>query len=60
MEKIAFLNRKLYFIFQGVGPEKWVLEAAEYTMKRFAFMYGFTYGKMITNQKEAKEWRETI
>lgn len=55
VEQNAFANRKLYFIFQGAGPEKWMLEASEYTMKRFSALYGFTYCGMITNEKEANE-----
>lgn len=46
-------GRTLYFVFQGAGPEKWMLEAGEYTMKRFADLYGMTYGGMVTNQREA-------
>ena len=46
-------DRKLYFIFQGAAPEKWMLEAGEYTMKRFAALYGMTYGGMVTNKNEA-------
>lgn len=46
-------GRKLYFLFQGAGPEKWMLEAGEYTMKRFAKLYGMEYAGMITNRKEA-------
>ncbi|MGN1182969.1 MAG: flavodoxin family protein [Faecalibacillus sp.] len=48
-------GRDLYFIFQGAAPEKWMLEAGEYTMKRFASLYGMTYKGMITNRKEAKQ-----
>lgn len=32
----ALSGRTMYFLFQGAGPEKWMLEAGEYTMKRFA------------------------
>ena len=35
-------GRKLYFVFQGAAPEQWMLEAGEYTMKRFAGLYGMT------------------
>ena len=28
---------------QGAAPEKWQLEACEFTMKRFAGLYGFRY-----------------
>lgn len=49
----ALNGRKLYFVFQGAAPEKWMLEAGDYTMKRFAALYGMTYGGMVTNRKEA-------
>jgi multimeric flavodoxin WrbA len=48
-------GKKLYFLFQGAAPEKWMLEAGEYTMKRFAQLYGFTYAGMATNKDEAKQ-----
>ncbi len=50
-----FNGKKLVFVFQGAAPEKWMLEAGEYTMKRFAGLYGFTYLGMITNAAEAEE-----
>ena len=46
-------GRTLYFVFQGAAPEPWMLEAGEYTMRRFAMLYGMTYGGMVTNQTEA-------
>ena len=49
-----FKGKDLYFIMQGAAPEKWQLEACEFTMKRFAGLYGFSYKGMITNAKEAK------
>lgn len=48
-------GRKLYFVFQGAAPEKWMLEAGDYTMGRFAGLYGMTYGGMVTNSAEAKK-----
>ena len=48
------LKGKLFFLFQGAAPEKWMLEAGDYTMDRFARLYGLTYEGMATNQKEAK------
>ena len=39
--------------FQGAAPEKWMLEAGEYTMKRFAGLYGMKYAGMATNYSEA-------
>mgnify|MGYP001474556486 FL=1 len=53
-------GRKLYFVFQGAASEKWMLEAGEYTMKRFAGLYGMTYGGMATNKNEAAKLTKTI
>lgn len=50
-----FSGRTLYFLFQGAAPEKWMLEAGEYTMKRFAKLYGMHYAGMATNRKEAED-----
>lgn len=50
-----FSGKTLYFLFQGAAPETWMLEAGEYTMKRFAALYGMTYMGMASNGKEAKE-----
>lgn len=48
-------DKKFVFIFQGAAPEKWMLEAGDFTMKRFAAMYGMTYLGMVTNKAQAKE-----
>lgn len=48
-------GRKFVFLFQGAAPEKWMLERAEYTMDRFARMYGMEYIGMATDSKEAEK-----
>ena len=48
-------GRKLAFVFQGAAPEAWMLEKAEYTMSRFAKMYGMEYAGMVTNEREAEK-----
>ena len=53
-------GRRLYFVFQGAAPEKWMLEAGEYTMKRFAALYGMTYDGMATNKAEASKLSKDI
>ncbi len=53
-------GRKLYFVFQGAAPEKWMLEAGEYTMTRFAALYGMSYEGMATNMAEAEKLNKTI
>ena len=53
-------GRRLAFVFQGAAPEKWMLEAGDYTMKRFAGLYGMEYLGMATNAREAKAVSEKI
>lgn len=50
----ALAGRKFVFLFQGAAPELWMLEKAEYTMSRFARMYGMDYVGMATNKREAE------
>ena len=47
------LNGKLFFLYQGASPEKWMLDAGEFTIKRFGGLYGLDYQGMATNKKEA-------
>ena len=50
-----FSGRDMYAIVQGAAPEKWMLEACEYTMKRFAALMGFNYRGMLTSVSDAKK-----
>lgn len=59
-ENGEFSGRKLYFLFQGASPEKWMLEAGEYTMNRFAKLYGMEYAGMATNRNEAEKLGRSI
>lgn len=54
------LKGKMFFLFQGAAPEKWMLDAGNYTMERFAGLYGLTYEGMATNKSEAKELAKKI
>ena len=47
-------GRKLAFLYQGEAPEKWMLDAGEYTISRFARLYGLYYVGMAETQKDAK------
>lgn len=60
VENGSLKGRKLFFVFQGAAPEKWMLEAGDYTMKRFATMYGMTYGGMVTNRREASKFAQSL
>lgn len=48
-------GKKLFFLFQGAAPEKWMLDAGEFTIKRFAMLYGLEYMGMATTQSEAEK-----
>ena len=48
-------GKDMYFLFQGAAPEKWMLEAGEYTMKRFAGLYGMKYKGMATGKAEVEK-----
>ncbi len=54
------LNGKLFFIFQGASPEKWMMEAGEFTISRFAKLYGLDYQGMATDISGAKALRQKI
>ncbi|OLU38128.1 flavodoxin family protein [Ileibacterium valens] len=60
VENDSLSGRTLYFLFQGAAPEKWMLEAGEYTMKRFAGLYGMKYAGMATNRSEAAKLSKNI
>ena len=60
VESGSLRGRKLFFVFQGAAPEKWMLEAGDYTMKRFAGLYGMTYGGMVTNRSEAAKRNKEV
>ena len=48
-------DKKLYFLFQGASPTKEQLAAGDYTMGRYAALYGLDYKGMVTNHKEAEK-----
>lgn len=47
-------GKNLYFVFQGYAPTQMQEDAGEYTISRFANLYGMNYKGMITNKIEAK------
>lgn len=54
-EQGEFAGRDMIAIVQGAAPEKWMLDACEYTLSRFAGICGFQYKGMVTNLSEAKK-----
>lgn len=45
---VSVQGKDMYFVFQGYAPTKEQLAAGEYTMSRFAKLYGMNYKGMIT------------
>lgn len=41
-------GKAMYFVFQGYAPTQSQLEAGDYTMNRFAKLYGMNYKGMVT------------
>ena len=56
----ALKGRKFAFLLQGAALEGWMLEKAEYTMSRFARMYGMDYVGMVTCSDEAEKLAKEI
>ena len=42
------IGKDLYFVFQGSAPTQEVLEMGDYTMSRYAGLYGMNYKGMTT------------
>lgn len=56
----TFKGKRLFFLYQGAAPTKMMIDDGEYSMSRFAKMYGFTYEGMATNKDEAKNLQSKI
>lgn len=48
-EKRHLGGKQLYFIFQGAGPSRAMLEAGDNTMSIFCRLFGLNYGGMTTH-----------
>lgn len=46
-------GKNLYFLFQGASPTKEQLAAGDYTMGRYAALYGMKYKGMAATRQEA-------
>lgn len=60
VEPDTFKGKKFFFLYQGAAPTKMMIDDGEYTMSRFAGMYGFTYEGMATNKQQAKALHEKL
>lgn len=48
-------GRRAFFLFQGAAPTEEMLHRGEYTISRFAGLYGMKYMGMANNVAEARE-----
>lgn len=48
-----FAGKRLFFLFQGAAPTQQMYERGEYTISRFAGLYGMDYMGMARNEREA-------
>lgn len=55
-----FAGKQLIFLYQGEAPTKMMIDDGEYTMNRFAQLYGFSYVGMANNDKQAEELRSKL
>lgn len=56
----TFAGKRFFFLYQGAAPTQMMIDDGEYSMSRFARMYGFEYEGMTTNKKEAKALKEKL
>lgn len=55
ISKREMADKCLFFLFQGAAPDKWMIEAGEYSIRIFAQLYGLSYMGMATTTSQAKE-----
>lgn len=48
-------GKKLFLLYQGAAPEKWMIDAGEYSISTFARLYGLQYMGMAATSAEAKK-----
>ena len=60
VEEGSMAGKRLFFIFQGAAPTEEMLHRGEFTMSRFASLYGLDYMGMATNEREAATLAEKI
>ena len=53
-------GKRLFFLFQGAAPTQAMFDRAEFTISRFASLYGMEYEGMATNVAEARKLAEKL
>lgn len=60
LSKKDLAGKKLFLLYQGAAPDRWMIEAGEYSIKMFATLYGLKYMGMATTNAEAKKLAEKL
>lgn len=60
VEEGSMTGKRLFFLFQGAAPTQEMLHRGDYTMGRFASLYGLEYMGMATNENEARDMARNI
>lgn len=60
VEEGSMAGKRLFFLFQGAAPTEEMLHRGEFTMSRFASLYGMEYMGMATNEGEARSLAASI
>lgn len=53
-------GKRLFFLFQGGAPTPEMLNRGEFTMRRFAGLYGMEWCGMATSPAEARALAERL
>ncbi|CDD59900.1 nAD(P)H dehydrogenase (Quinone) putative [Eggerthella sp. CAG:298] len=53
-------GKRLFFLFQGAAPTEEMFHRGEFTMSRFANLYGMEYMGMATSEGEAHSLSENV
>lgn len=56
----SLAGKRLFFVFQGAAPSADMLRWGEYTMSRFAGLYGMAYEGMASTASEARKLGERL
>ena len=60
LDKRVMRGKRLFFLFQGAAPDRWMIEAGEYSIQIFAQLYGLDYMGMATTAAQAKELAQKL
>ena len=60
LNKRDLAGKKLFLLYQGAGPQQWMIDAGEYSVSTFARLYGLRYMGMATTISEALNLSEQI